>query len=238
MSLTLAVPTSKLDVADREEILLDITFDSSYPAGGEALVPTDLPFRTGGIQIDNIDFTPQAGYVFDYDHTNQKVQVREDGTSFAAYTAAGLAIGTDKTKVLIANTVTFAIAAEFASRTTAETAFTATDHDITAVVGSVQEAVYLLSVDANANVTITKGTTATGAAAGVVPAVPAGECAIGHVRIAVDAGSTDFDASSDDLDAAHLTVAYTDLTGTGQLREVLATTDLSALTTRAKVLGR
>lgn len=123
----------------------------------------------------------------------------------------GLAIGTDATKVLIANTCVFSLAGVLYSKTTAEVAFTATAHDIAADALTVQEAVYLFSTVANGTITITKGTTATGAGNAAIPAVPAGGVPIGYTRIAVAAGIVDFDASSDDLDDAHLTVTYVDL---------------------------
>lgn len=125
--------------------------------------------------------------------------------------AAGLTIGTtSKKEVRIANTTAYVIDGVFYSKSAAEVGFTATTHDITANASSVQEAVYTLSIQADGTVTITKGTTATGSGNASAPAGVSGEAVIGYVRIAVDAGSTDFDATSDDLDATHLTVSYTD----------------------------
>jgi hypothetical protein len=130
--------------------------------------------------------------------------------------AAGLAIGTvSAAEVKIANTVTYLNKGVFKSKTTAEVAFTATTHDITAVAGSVQEAVYLISLQADGTPIITKGATATGAGNAVIPSTPAGETAIGYLRLAVAAGSTDFDATSDDLSAAHLTDTYVDFSSLG-----------------------
>lgn len=126
--------------------------------------------------------------------------------------AAGLVIGTgSKAKVLITNTVTYLIGGVFCSKTTAEIAFTETTHDIAPNASTVQEAVYTMSLQAGGTATLTMGDIATGAAAAVVPAAPAGEAVIGHVRIAVDAGATPFDAGTDLLDAGHLTVTYTDV---------------------------
>ena len=130
--------------------------------------------------------------------------------------AAGLVIGSgDASKIKITNTVVFLNKGVFKSKATAETVFTATTHDITAVAGSVQEAVYLVSLQADGTVIITKGTTATGAGNAVIPDTPAGETAIGYLRLAVAAGSTDFDATSDDLSAGHLTDTYVDLSSLG-----------------------
>ena len=70
-----------------------------------------------------------------------------------------------------------------------------------------------MSLQADGTATLTAGTVATGSGNATVPAPPSGECMIGYVRVAVDAGATPFDATSDDLDASHLTVAYVDMTG-------------------------
>ncbi len=54
---------------DRLAIMVgEIDFDNSYPTGGEAL---DLSAWIKNIHF--IQFEPQAGYVFRYDHTNKKV---------------------------------------------------------------------------------------------------------------------------------------------------------------------
>ena len=126
-----------------------------------------------------------------------------------ALTSGALAIGSSsKAKVLIASTVNYLIAGTFYAKTTAEVAFTATTHDIAADADAVQEAVYLLSLAANGTCTITMGVIASGAGNAVIPATPANEVAIGYARIAVAAGATLFNASTDELDAVHLTDTY------------------------------
>jgi len=124
--------------------------------------------------------------------------------------SAGLAIGTGSTaKVLIANTVTYTVANIWKSKTTAEIAFTATTMDIAASASSVQEAVYFVCLDASGTPSLVMGTIAAGAGNAKYPELPAATLTvIGAVRIAVAAGSTMFDASSDALSAGHLTVTY------------------------------
>ena len=117
-----------------------------------------------------------------------------------------------------------------------EIAFTATTHDITDPDASGRERVYVLSVarpvgsppnEATAVVTITAGTQAA-LTAGVAPSTPAGELKIGEVLIAHD-GTAIFNATTDLLSAAHLTVTFTptevelaryahDFTGGGSLK--------------------
>lgn len=123
--------------------------------------------------------------------------------------SAGLAIGTgSKAKVLIANTVAYTVGGIFKSKTTAEVAFTATTHDIAAVSTAARGAWYLLSLDADGTPAWTMGTVANTLLA-KLPAPPAiGNTVIGAVKVEVAAGSTGFDASTDLLDAGHLTVRY------------------------------
>jgi len=128
-----------------------------------------------------------------------------------ALSAAGLVIGSsDPAKVKIANTVTYCVNGIFKSKTTAEVAFTATTHDIAAHATLVREACYTLSLKADLSAVLTKGLTAFGAGNAVQPAAPAGQAVIGMVRVAVAGGATPFDASSDQLNAGHLTVTYYD----------------------------
>lgn len=125
---------------------------------------------------------------------------------------AGLAIGTSSTSAIkIVNTTAFVLNGIVYSKASAEVAFTATTMDIAADASAVKEAVYLLSLSNAGTPTLTMGAIATGAGNAVVPATPSGNCTIGYVRIAVAAGSTPFDASSDALSAGHLTVTYVDL---------------------------
>lgn len=131
---------------------------------------------------------------------------------YRALSTGGLVIGSSSKKAIkIASTVAYLHAGVFCAKTTAEVAFTATTHDIAANASSVQEAVYLLSLIADGTVTVTMGEIATGAGNAKLPEVPSGKTPFGYVRVAVAAGSTKFDATSDDLDAAHLTVTYVNL---------------------------
>jgi hypothetical protein len=138
---------------------------------------------------------------------------RTDGYVF---NAAGLAIGTvSKAKVKVVNDVYFFLAGASMHVTAAEVAFTATTHDIAGHATLDKEAFYLLSADSAGAVTVTKGTTATAPNA-VMPATPANEIAFASVRILVELNATPavFDATTDELDEAHLTVTYADIHGT------------------------
>lgn len=129
-----------------------------------------------------------------------------------ALSAAGLAIGTGSAaQVKITNTVTFLSDGVFKSKTTAEVAFTATTHDIPANASAVQEAVYLVMLAADGTPSLVMGTIASGSGNAKLPEIPATGTPIGYLRLAVAAGATAFDASTDLLSAGHLTDTYVDL---------------------------
>lgn len=129
-----------------------------------------------------------------------------------ATASGGLAIGSaSAAKVKIVNTTTYLHNGHFKSKSTAEVAFTATTHDIPASASTVQEAVYLLTLAADGTPTLTMGAIATGSGNAKLPDVPSAGTPIGYVRIAVAAGSTSFDASTDNLSAGHITDTYYDV---------------------------
>lgn len=64
---------------NRLTVALKITFDSSYPTGGEAL---DLTSYVNNIETAMIEGS--GGYVFEYDRTNKKVKAFEAGADGAA----------------------------------------------------------------------------------------------------------------------------------------------------------
>lgn len=138
-----------------------------------------------------------------------------------ASAAPGLAIGTSaNTAIKITTAFTVNVNGKAVTVAAQEKAFTATTHDIADPDTDPREALYLLSTDTQGNVTITKGATA--AAGAAVPGdVPAGEVVFGQVLIQHD-GSAIFDATTNALNAAHLTVTYTDLV------TVLAAANLTA----------
>jgi hypothetical protein len=141
--------------------------------------------------------------------------------------AAGLTIGSgDKKKVKIANTVAFISAGVPALKTTAEVAFTASTHNITAHASVNQVRWYLLSLVAAGTATLTAGVQGASAVA-TIPATPAGGTPIGLIKLTNAAGVTIFDANVDELDEAHITDEYFDLVG------AMNPTDVPAVPTSA-----
>ena len=71
MALTVSIDHRTVE-GNLRVIYATITFDTSYPTGGEALDPvTDL----GVTSLIRMEIAPAAGYVFEYDYTNNKVKV-------------------------------------------------------------------------------------------------------------------------------------------------------------------
>lgn len=236
MALSIAIK-SKRDYDKGQEIIADVTFDNAYPWRGELLKATDLRFRSG-LELNDVRIQPVDGRAIQFvpDPTLKdrgKLRVMgEPGDDFLL-NRPGLAIGTvSAAEVKISNPFTKVVGGAIAEVAAAEVGFTATTHDITADATKVQEAIYLLSVDVAGTVSITKGATADEDAA-VPPALPAGQAPVGYVLIKVAAGATDFDATTDDLDAAHLTTTFFDADG-----EALQGADLSDLTVRVIASGR
>lgn len=157
------------------------------------------------VQLDNAGALQQKALMDHFDLLTTRLQNM-------ALSPAGLAIGSVSKKTMkIVNTITYLAGGVFKSKTTAAVPFTATTDDITNSASAIQEACYLVSIkNSDASVVVTKGTTA-GSGLSVVPDTPTGHTPVAYAKIAVAAGATPFDATSDDLDAAHLTVTYVDL---------------------------
>lgn len=127
--------------------------------------------------------------------------------------SAGVVIGTSSAaKVKWGSSIVASVNGNIVTVTTNEAAFTATSDDIAASATVVREAIYLLVVDASGTVSLFKGEEASGAGNATWPECPTDKACVGAVRIAIAAGSTSFDASTDLLSAGHITDTYYNLT--------------------------
>lgn len=86
MALTYTEAT-RMVIGDRKMVITKVTFDSSYPTGGEAIAPSDV----GLSQIDAIFSENGLGYQFVYDRTAAKIKVRTPVAAVAAHTHTGAA---------------------------------------------------------------------------------------------------------------------------------------------------
>jgi hypothetical protein len=73
---------------------VDITFDSSYPTGGEAIAATDIDGLTASIDV-LLFFSDSGGYVFDYDDANDKIKAYWVDTTTDGAPMAQVANATD-----------------------------------------------------------------------------------------------------------------------------------------------
>lgn len=247
------VVVDRQDLGIAERIIADVTFDSSYPHGGEEILASSLGFRVGKLTYIH----PGASGNFRTEYAADPALAEGGGSGGAArasrndrarlivrrivgirqdflLNAPGLAIGTSSAaEVKIVNPVVYVAGGAVVEDAAAtEVAFTATTHDITNDADKGQEAYYTLSSVDGINLVITKGSTADEGVA-VPPAAPANSAILGFIKILVEAGAVIFNATTDLLSAAHLTVTFEDSDG-----QVYQAEDLSALTVRVVAEGR
>jgi hypothetical protein len=128
---------------------------------------------------------------------------------YQCLSSPGVVIGTTSAAAVRINATTaYLFAGEFRSRTAVEVAFTATTHDIAASASSVQEACYLLCLDSAGTGSLVMGDVASGSGNAKWPDHPGNLTPVGGVRVAVAAGATSFDASTDLLSAGHITDTF------------------------------
>ena len=75
-------PIKRIKFGNAYGQISEITFDDSYPTGGEALLPSGLALNV----IEFAEIESAGGYVFEYDHVNKKVIVRTPVGAVAAHT--------------------------------------------------------------------------------------------------------------------------------------------------------
>lgn len=150
-------------------------------------------------------------------------------------TAVGLAEGTDAATIKTAATAQYQIGGQ---------RYTKAATDNIAVTATAEQAIstfcmYLVSVVANGDVTVTKGTEL-GTDAAVLPALPANSAPIGAFKIATD-GVTTFTGGTTDLGAAGITDTYYDLayvnSGADAATEVAASSAATLSATTAITSG-
>jgi len=237
--MTVAVEiVDRQDIGNAERIIADVTFDSVYARGGEPVTAKELGFRVGAqlfrvfgrfgkYEVVSAD-EPALSSRASRDQVKHLV-VRETIPPSQDFlmNAPLLSEGTgSKKEVKVALALFMGNGATPVEDAEAEHAFIAADAD------TPQERWYSYSSVDGATVVVTPGTIAAEGAA-VPPANPANAAPYGLVRIVVAAGAVPFNATTDDLDAAHLTVTYFGLDG-----EVYQGTDLSALVVRVVAEGR
>lgn len=69
MALSIATSDVRTVVGNKRLVVADVTFDSSYPTGGEAIAASDF----GLSSIDTVLPYPHASRICTYDDTNKKL---------------------------------------------------------------------------------------------------------------------------------------------------------------------
>lgn len=244
MTVSVAIREAN-DYGNAREVIADLTLDSSYLSGGEPVTAAMFGMRVG--ILNSITAEPKAGLDVRYIPTNKRTGVlkviRSGLAAASTYATPGLQIGTTSNKeVRVNSTATYKADGEWKSKAAAEVGFTATTHDIAANASLVREAVYVVSVlPSDGSLALTMGTISSGAGTAQDPATPIGRVRLGSVRIAVAAGATPFDATTDALNAGHLTVTYRSgdaPAGQENESEVSSAADLDGITLRVTARGR
>lgn len=77
-------------VGDTAWVCADVTFDSSYPLGGESLTASDLGFGAidSNLKVMTLEATSVSSYSFEYDYTNSKLKARRFRSGLGAATIA------------------------------------------------------------------------------------------------------------------------------------------------------
>lgn len=135
-----------------------------------------------------------------------RTMVRNALTGDYCRSTPSLQIGTSSKKAVRNNAAfTFNINGMPYSKAAAETAFTATTHDV----ADGYTRIFTVQISAAGTITFSPGTAVLTANASTAEggAVTADNAKIGEVKIAADGAI--FNATTDDLDASHLTVTYT-----------------------------
>jgi len=198
----------------------DITIGTVEGTG--AAINVEIGYLPDRVEVVNIDSENPAKPSMNWQNGMAAASAHKAAGNVCLSTP-GLVIGTTSAaEVRIASTTAFLNKGIFKSKTAAEVGFTATTHDIAADAVLVQEACYLVSLQADGTPVLTMGAIADGAGNAVIPSTPAGETAIGYLRLAVAAGSTDFDASTDLLSAGHLTDTFYSLSSLGGEEKITA----------------
>lgn len=88
MAVTVSIATSRRATIGAWKVgIADVTMDSSYPTGGEALDPTDWGLTSGG-QVYAVFCDTASGYVAEYDYTLNKLKVLCSGVTTGGTAAA------------------------------------------------------------------------------------------------------------------------------------------------------
>ncbi len=204
-----ATPAGKLKLGEVKLVTVGADFTGNTTALDAATV-TDTYTNVTDV-VDISDFTISNYGLEDYKYSKNFYDLLNDleedinrVNNDKVLTNPTLAIGSSSKKKVKNSAFSVMRDGVISVISSTETAFTATTDDLAKSTG----AVYNVYLDATNTIKILKGTATAGGIGAVCPATPAGGMKIGEVKIVVNADAI-FNATTDDLDAAHITDTYT-----------------------------
>lgn len=204
-----ATPAGKLKLGEVKLVTVGAAFTGNTTALSAATVTDTYTNATDVADIS--DFTISNYGLEDYKYSKNFYDLLDDleedinrVNNDKVLTNPTLAIGSSNKKKVKNSAFNVMRDGVISVISSTETAFTATTDDLAKSTG----AVYNVYLDATNTIKILKGTATAGGVGAVCPVTPSGGMKIGEVKIVVNADAI-FDATTDDLDSAHITDTYT-----------------------------
>lgn len=203
-----ATPAGKLKLGEVKVATSGALFDATT-TNLDAVTVTDTYTNKTDL-VATADFTlssfGQEDYMYSYSFKTLLDDLEEEVNAINNDKILGnptLAIGSSSKKKIKNSAFNVIRDGVISTVASTETAFTATTDDIADGSG----AVYNVYLDGSNTIKILKGTATVGGTGAVCPATPTGSLKLGEVKIV--ASGAIFNATTDDLDASHITDTYT-----------------------------
>lgn len=207
-----ATPAGKLKLGEVKIVTSGALFDASTTLLDAGTVTDTYTNKTDLVATADFSFSGlgQEDYMYSYSFKTLLDDIEEDLNAVSNDKLLGnptLAIGSSSKKKVKNSAFSVMRDGVISLIASTETDFTATTDDLAKSTG----AVYNVYLDATNTIKILKGTATAGGIGAVCPATPSGGMKIGEVKIVVNADAI-FNATTDDLDASHITDTYTNKT--------------------------
>lgn len=207
-----ATPAGKLKLGEVKIATSGALFDATTTLLDAATVTDTYTNKTDLVATADFSFSGlgQEDYMYSYSFKTLLDDIEEDLNAVSNDKLLGnptLAIGSSSKKKVKNSAFDVMRDGVISTIASTETDFTATTDDLAKGTG----AVYNVYLDATNTIKILKGTATAGGIGAVCPATPSGGMKIGEVKIVVNADAI-FNATTDDLDSAHITATYTNKT--------------------------
>lgn len=205
-------PAGKLKLGEVKIVTSGALFDATTTLLDAATVTDTYTNKTDLVATADFSFSGlgQEDYMYSYSFKTLLDDIEEDLNAVSNDKLLGnptLAIGSSSKKKVKNSAFSVMRDGVISTIASTETDFTATTDDLAKSTG----AVYNVYLDATNTIKILKGTATAGGVGAVCPATPSGGMKIGEVKIVVNADAI-FNATTDDLDASHITDTYTNKT--------------------------